>query len=278
MSDRPELVELPRGRLAVWELGSGPAVLVVHGFPDHAIGMHGLAGAIAAAGYRAVVPALPGYAPSDPLADGDYSMRAIANDMVALLDHLAVPRAHVVGHDWGATIAYRMGAEHADRLLSATAISVPHDAGFAARRRVLREQQTAAYAWVLAYASSRVAIAGDPAFLTAAASDWSPGLHRDDWPAILDVLTRPAVAEAVTGYYRTDLEGAAGPCGLVLAPTLVIHGEDDGCTRPALFDGLDRHFAARVTTLKLPGVGHWPHLEAPTETAAAIVAHLEAHS
>ena len=61
------------------------------------------------------------------------------------------------------------------------------------------------------------------------------------------------------------------------APTLVLHGGDDGCIGPALFAGLDDHFAAPVRTVELPGVGHWPHLEAPDVTAAEILAHLRAH-
>ena len=54
-------------------------------------------------------------------------------------------------------------------------------------------------------------------------------------------------------------------------------GADDGCIGPALFAGLDRHFARPLTTIELAGIGHWPHLEAPAATVAAIVGHLRAH-
>ena len=201
--NEPQIVMLGRGDLAVWTFGDGPDVLVLHGFPDHAIGMRSLAEALAASGFRAIVPALPGYAPSAVPADGDLSMGAVARDVVALLDHLGIDRAHVVGHDWGGIVGYRLGAEQPERLASLTALAVCHDAGFAVRRSVLREQQTGAYAWVLAYASARAEIAADPAFITAAANDWSPGLHRADWPDVLAVLTRPEVAAAVSSYYRT---------------------------------------------------------------------------
>lgn len=273
----PHLIAIPRGALSVSMFGTGPDVLVLHGFPDHAPGMWSLAEALAGNGCRAIVPALPGYAPSTAPADGDYSMVAIAGDMVDLLDVLGVERAHVVGHDWGGIVGYRLGAEHADRIASLTALAVPHDAGFAVRRRILREQQTGAYAWMLAYADARVEIAGDPGFLTAAAGDWSPGLHRDDWPDVLATLTRPEVAAAVSAYYRTDIAGSTGACGVVGTPTLVIHGANDGCIGPALFTGLEALFARPLTTIELPGVGHWPHLEAPAATVAAIIAHVGAH-
>ena len=277
MSD-PQIIALARGELAVWTFGDGPPVLVLHGFPDHAIGMRSLAAALAASGYRAIVPALPGYAPSAVPADGDLSMTAVARDMVGLLDHLGIARAHVVGHDWGGIVGYRLGAEHGDRIASLTALAICHDAGFSVRRSVLREQQTGAYAWILAYASARVEIAGDPEFITSAASDWSPGLHRDDWPEVLAILTRPEVAAAVSSYYRTDIAGGAESCGVVAAPTLVLHGADDGCIGPALFGGLDDHFARPLTTIELPGVGHWPHLEAPDATLAAVLGHLRRHA
>ncbi len=197
--------------------------------------------------------------------------------MVGLLDHLGIDRAHVVGHDWGGIVGYRLGADHSERLASLTALAVCHDAGFAVRRSVLREQQTGAYAWILAYASAREEIAADPEFITAAASDWSPGLHRADWPDVLAVLTRPEVAAAVSSYYRTDIAGSGGGCGVVATPTLVVHGADDGCIGPALFSGLDGHFARPLTTIELPGIGHWPHLEAPDRTVALILDHLRAH-
>ena len=130
MSD-PQIIALARGDLAVWTFGDGPPVLVLHGFPDHAIGMRSLAVALAANGYRAIVPALPGYAPSAVPADGDLSMTAVARDMVGLLDHLGIARAHVVGHDWGGIVGYRLGAEHGDRVASLTALAICHDAGFA---------------------------------------------------------------------------------------------------------------------------------------------------
>lgn len=275
--NEPQIVMLGRGDLAVWTFGDGPDVLVLHGFPDHAIGMRSLAEALAASGFRAIVPALPGYAPSAVPADGDLSMGAVARDVVALLDHLGIDRAHVVGHDWGGIVGYRLGAEQPERLASLTALAVCHDAGFVVRRSVLREQQTGAYAWVLAYASARAEIAADPAFITAAANDWSPGLHRADWPDVLAVLTRPEVAAAVSSYYRTDIAGDGGGCGVVQTPTLVIHGADDGCIGPALFAGLDTHFAQPLTTIELPGIGHWPHLEAPAETVALVIDHLRAH-
>jgi len=89
-----------RGEVAVWELGEGEPVLLMHGFPDHAVGLLGAAERLARAGFRAVTVAYPGYWPSTPVPGGDYSMAANATDIIAVLDALELPRAHVFGHGW----------------------------------------------------------------------------------------------------------------------------------------------------------------------------------
>jgi pimeloyl-ACP methyl ester carboxylesterase len=263
-----------RGQVAYRRLGDGEPVLVLHGFPDHGLGMLRLAEAIAAAGAEAIVPALPGYYPSDPVPDEDYSVAAVSGDMLAVADALGHERLAIVGHDWGGLLAYHLGASHPERVRAIVSLSVPHPTGFRLRRRVVREQQTAAYAWILAYADDAPEIAADPAWLTQLAHVWSPGLLRDDWPEVLAVLTRPEVARAVHRWYRCDFDGLGAPTGDVLVPATVIHGSQDGCIGPAVYEGTETHFRAGVTRRTLPAVGHWPHLEAPDETTDIVLAAL----
>ncbi len=272
--ESPAFTLTARAPIACWERGEGDPVLVLHGFPDHAVGMLSLAERIAAAGGRAIVPALPGYHPSGAAPDGDYSADAVSRDMADLLDGLGIERAAVVGHDWGGLLAYHLGAAHPDRVTSIVAMSVPHPSGFRVRRRILREQQSAAYAWILAYAGDRVEIAADPSWLTQVAHHWSPALRRDDWPDILEVLTRPEVAEAVCGWYRCDFDGVGAATGDVLVPATVIHGAQDACIGPAVYAGTEERFRSGCVRHCLPTLGHWPHLEAPDETAALVLAGL----
>ena len=107
-----------------------------------------------AAGGRAIVPALPGYLPSPMPPDGDVRVARVAQDLLAMLDALGVNATAVVGHDWGALLAYQLGACHADRITRIVGIAAPHPVGFRGRRRILRELQTAVYAWLLAFAQS----------------------------------------------------------------------------------------------------------------------------
>lgn len=269
-----QMIAGARAPIGVYELGAGAPVLVLHGFPDHPRGMASIAHAIAAAGGRAVVPALPGYSPSPLPPDGDVRVARVAEDLIAVLDALGVGEAAVVGHDWGALLAYHLGAHHAGRITRVVGIGAPHPAGFRVRRRVVREQQTAAYAWLLAFATSGPELAADPLWLTQLLQLWSPGLRRDDWDEVLALLAQPAVAAAVCRWYRCDLE-TDEVHGDVLVPATVIHGAQDGCIGPAVYLGTDERFAAGVHRITLPEAGHWPHLEAPTEVLPMIVHSLE---
>jgi pimeloyl-ACP methyl ester carboxylesterase len=262
----------PRGSIGLYEVGDADAapVLVLHGFPDHAEGMRTIADAIAAGGGRAIVPALPGYLPSVTPADGDLAVAAVARDLVSLLDALRVEQAAVVGHDWGAILAYQLGAHHAERLQRIVAVSAPHPVGFGVRRRIVREQQTAAYAWILAYARTGAELAADPAWLTQLAQSWSPGLRRDDWDGVLALLAQPPVAAAVCRWYRCDLDGDE-PASEVLVAATVIHGAQDGCIGPANYPAADAWFRAGMTRIMLAEAGHWPHLERPGQVLPMIL-------
>lgn len=249
-----------RGPVAVWRRrASGPAVLLLHGYPDHAASMLPLAEHLCAQGFDTLTVALPGFSPSGPV-DG-HGGDELCADLLAVLDALGVERAHVVGHDWGAALAYHLGCHHLERIGRVVAVSVPHPAGFAARRATLREQRTATYARLLADPLRGPELARDRAWVTSLAAAWSPGLYRADWPDVLETVCTAPTADQVHRYYRDDV---AGPdTGIVVTPATIIHGAQDGCISPAVFLGLDGFFAGGVTTHLLPDVGHWPHLESP---------------
>jgi pimeloyl-ACP methyl ester carboxylesterase len=257
-----------RGEVAVWEVGEGEPVLLMHGFPDHAVGLLGAAERLGHAGFRAVTVAYPGYWPSTPVPGGDYSMAANATDIIAVLDALELPRAHVFGHGWGALYGYWLASRHPERIGRLVGLAAPHPIGFRIRRRILAEQQTAVYALMLAYSPLGPELAADRTWLTSLAQSWSPRLWRSDWREILDLLTRPGVPEAVCGHYRADLEERGVQTGIVEAPTTIIYGAQTGCIRPACFQGLDEGFRHPPRIACLPTVGHWPHLEATEKTFA----------
>ncbi|KAJ1266659.1 hypothetical protein BS78_08G168900 [Paspalum vaginatum] len=105
----------------------GPAVLLLHGFPELWLSWRHQMAALAARGFRALAPDLRGYgdssAPADPAA---YSMFHIVGDVVALLDHLQLTKVFVVGHDWGAQVAWHLCLFRPERVRAVVALGVPY--------------------------------------------------------------------------------------------------------------------------------------------------------
>jgi pimeloyl-ACP methyl ester carboxylesterase len=106
---------------------AGAAVLLVHGFPEMWLSWRHQMAALAARGFRALAPDLRGYGdssvPADPAA---YSILHIVGDLVALLDHLRLPRVFLVGHDWGAQVAWHLCLFRPDRVRAAVILGIPY--------------------------------------------------------------------------------------------------------------------------------------------------------
>jgi pimeloyl-ACP methyl ester carboxylesterase len=120
------MIETNGIRLNVAEQGKGPPVLLCHGFPESWYSWRHQIGALAAAGFHAVAPDMRGYGKSDrPEAIDQYTIFHLTGDLVGLLDALAAPTAVIVGHDWGASIAWQAARLRPDRFRAVACLSVP---------------------------------------------------------------------------------------------------------------------------------------------------------
>lgn len=262
-----------RGDIAVFTVGVGRPVLIVHGFPDHPIGLFNLAEDVASHGFQCIVPALPGFWLSSRPADGDFTPRTIGRDLVCVLDDLDLASVAYVGHDWGAELGYPLMAAEPTRFSSFTALGTPHPLGYGIRRSVLHELRSAWYAYFLAYAPDAAAVARSPEWLTALMQTWSPGLLWPAWPDVVATYGQPGVLEAVCAYYRANLD-ASLEAPVISMPSLLIHGGQDGCISPNNYPDLAAYFPGGVDDVLLPEVGHWPHIEAPGRTMELLLPHL----
>src|SRR5438477_7300732 len=113
-------------RMHVAEQGSGPAVVLCHGFPESWYSWRHQLPALAAAGFHAVAPDMRGYGQSDrPDAIDQYTLFHLMGDMVGLLDALGAETAVIVGHDWGAPVAWHSALLRPDRFRAVIGLSVP---------------------------------------------------------------------------------------------------------------------------------------------------------
>lgn len=112
--------------LAVYEAGSGPAIVLLHGFPGLAFTWRHQIPALAAAGYRVIVPDLRGYGRSDtPKAVEAYDIAHLTGDLVGLLDALGVEQAVFMGHDWGGLLGWQMPLLHEARVAGVIGVNMP---------------------------------------------------------------------------------------------------------------------------------------------------------
>ena len=113
-------------RMAVHELGDGPPVLLVHGFPELAFSWRHQLPALANAGYRVIAPDMRGYGGSDkPQQVTEYTVQKLIGDLEGLLDALSIDKALVVGHDWGALVTWQMALLAPDRMAGAITLNIP---------------------------------------------------------------------------------------------------------------------------------------------------------
>lgn len=269
---------------AYLERGSGPLVVVLHGFPDTAWSFVPLLDALASAGFRAVAPFLRGYAPSSIPADGDYRPTTLARDVIALVDELGEKQAAVVGHDWGAVAAYTAATLRPDRIKKLVAISIPHPRRFLLRMtaaQMKRSHYMAYFQW--RGAEKRIA-KNDFLWLENLIRRWSPdwAFSRDDLASIKANFSDPTRLTAALGYYRA-LPGALFEAETwrllsepVTVPACVIYGaKNDGCIGAEMFTDMSHLFASGLDLVPLPG-GHFLHCELPARLAETVIQHLKA--
>ncbi|HEX4110753.1 MAG TPA: alpha/beta fold hydrolase, partial [Solirubrobacteraceae bacterium] len=114
--------------LAVAEHGppDGPVVVLLHGFPELGFSWRHQVEPLAHAGYRLLVPDLRGFGHSDAPQDlREYAIDRLTGDVLGLLDHAGVERGTVIGHDWGADVAWKTAWLHPERVHAVGALSVP---------------------------------------------------------------------------------------------------------------------------------------------------------
>lgn len=257
--------------LNVFDGGDGPAILLLHGFPDSMALWRGVIPPLIAKGFRAVAPDQRGFGESSaPAGVRNYRIEYIVDDALKVMDSLGVAKAHLVGHDWGAVIAWFLAGEHPDRFQSLTAVSVGHPRAYA--NAGLEQKRKGLYTFLFQ-------LRGLPEWYLSADGFARFRKWVRDYPEAdrwISDLSRPGRLTAALGWYRANLvrmlTGTHPRCPL---PTLGVWSSRDFALTEGQMTGSREFVDAKWRYQRLEGHSHWIPLEAPEELVGLILAFVE---
>jgi pimeloyl-ACP methyl ester carboxylesterase len=301
--------------LHIAEAGEGPLVLLLHGFPELWYSYRHQLPALAAAGYHAVAPDVRGYGDSDkPHAVEAYAMKELVADYVGILDALGEETAVVVGHDWGAPMAWNSAALHPERYRAVVGMSVPYLPRSPMKPLdMMRAMFQDRFFYIVYFQDEGVAEAEfeadvrgsmrkfiwgasgegrDMGFATAMGNKPADSKLFEGAPGVEGVP--PWMTEADLDYFVAAFEkgGFRGPINRyrcmdldweqlpelhdrkIEQPALFIYGDRDGVMTFARMEPMQA-LVPNLKIVKFEGAGHWTQQERPEETNRELVAFLD---
>jgi len=260
-------VHVGRLELHIAELGAGPAVLLLHGFPAYWADWRGQMQALAASGFRAIALDLPGYGQSEQLSHvRDYALELLAADLAGLISALGLPKVHVIGHDWGGILAYALASRHPELVERLIVINAPHPTLFVQALRRFDQLRRSWYVLVfqLPWLPEWIVRRHWIMFLCLRGMAVRSGAFSpDDVARYLLAMRTPGVARGALSYYRAGFRARSAGPWLVAQRTLILWGEQDHALSAEL---LLRDLALHVPDVKIvrfADAGHWLHHDLP---------------
>lgn len=266
-------IETNRIRLHCVTQGEGELVILLHGFPEFWYSWRHQIPALAKH-FKVVVPDLRGYNDSDKPRSG-YDLDTLSADIQGIINHLGYLNAHIVGHDWGGSIAWHLAHRFPQCVQRLAVLNAPHPQQFMHELVSNVDQMRRSWYWL--------------AFQIPNVPEWIIRLNLNnfvrrmlqdqairkgaftaqDTEIYQAALAKPGVLSSALGYYRQFLS----PQGLwrnwgrsltpVNVPTLVLWGEEDFCFSQALTSGLETLVSAPLKLKFIPQCGHWIQQEVP---------------
>jgi pimeloyl-ACP methyl ester carboxylesterase len=295
--------------LSYLEQGAGPLVLLCHGWPELSHSWRNQIPALARAGYRVVAPDMRGYGDSSaPEAVEAYSILDLVGDMVALVGALGEREAIVVGHDWGASVAWHCALFRPDLFKAVAALSVPFGRRSAAPPlEIIRRKGLDTFYWLYfqppgqaeaeferdvehtmraAFYGRGVSLVMQPgkglldgAHIPEAPPAW---LSQEDVGHYVDVFRRTGFRGGLNWYRNIDRNWAlTAPWqdARIAQPSLFIAGSRDGVITGPLGEARLKEMDGLLTDLRekliLDGAGHWIQQERAEEVNAALLGFLK---
>lgn len=285
MTSITRTVETNGFRFAVDQAGQGDHLaLCLHGFPESRFSWRHQLPLLAEMGYLVWAPDLRGYGETEPKpgAVADYCIDRLMEDVAALIDASGAKRVTLIGHDWGAGLAWTFATNQVRPLERLVIMNVPHPGVM--RAHLGRSWAQLKKSWYMFFfqipglperaMTARDARAIRQAFhgMAVDKTHFGPeGLDRYARDA-----QRPGAMTGMINWYRAAMRvpgKMAGPWPVIETPTLIVWGEEDAALGIELLDGTDA-YVRDLTIQRLPGVSHWVQQEAPDKVNAILQAWL----
>jgi len=256
---------------------SGDLVLLLHGFPQSAEIWRAALRELERAGYHAVAPNQRGYSagamPPDVAA---YRVSELADDVRQMAERLGSTRFHVIGHDWGGTVAWELGARAPELVGTLTVMSTPHTRALGRALRGAEQRARMAYVPAL-----RAPMLGEAMFSVAggAAAEallLATGATREE--ARRDVgRLRETGATGALNWYRAISSDALGGDGMIAAPVLHIWGDRDIAFGREATESTQQYVTGPYHLVELTGGTHWIPEQHWEDVADLVLEHLREH-
>jgi pimeloyl-ACP methyl ester carboxylesterase len=255
---------------------AAPLVLLLHGFAESMHCWRAQVAALAAAGYRATAPSQRGYSPRarpDPSDTANYHIDRLMDDAMAIVAACGYGdrRFHLVGHDWGGSIAWSLADRFPQRLASLTVLSRPHPNAF---NRALQmpdgdqAHRSRHHKAFLKPDAADVVLADNCKWLRERLA--AAGVPAAAIEAHLGILGNKPAMEAALAWYRA--RGAIrGPLGMIHVPTLYIWGDADDTVGRVAAEGTVDFVSAPYRFEVLPGAGHFAADQVPNQVSELLL-------
>ncbi|MER7081289.1 alpha/beta fold hydrolase [Saccharopolyspora kobensis] len=271
-------IPTPAGKFDALTAGpqDGRPVLLLHGFPEAAVEWSEQLAVLGGAECFAVAPDQRGYSPGvRPQQVSDYRMTELVDDVLAIAEHFGWDRFDLVGHDWGAVVAWTTAAAHPERIRTLTAVSIPHPDPFNAALREDEDQATRS-AYIQEFRSStaeKALLADNAKKLRRIYYPGVPEHHVDDY---VQRLTEPGALTAALNWYRAARYNSR-EIGPVEVPTLFAWSTEDVAVGSTAALATADHVTGPYRFEMLEDVSHWIPEEAPDTFTRLLLQHLLAH-
>ncbi|HJT96000.1 MAG TPA: alpha/beta fold hydrolase [Mycobacterium sp.] len=257
----------------------GPVVVLLHGFPQRNDSWSAVINKLTAQGFRCLAPNQRGYSPgARPPRRRDYRMSELVADVAALIDASGTERVHLVGHDWGAAVAWNVAARLPERLVSVSPISVPHPAAFA--KAVLTSRQVLA-SWYMFFfhlprVPERLLLRRDGSTTAMAVSLERGGQTPANAASDVAAMSEPGALTAALNWYRAMLMAKAP--GKITVPTMYVWSDADDALLDKAAYASGNYVSADYRFETLRGVSHWIPQERPDTVADLLLDWFGSHS